>query len=207
MDKFFNILKEENPRLLLKIYNIIEELESCLNIAQTYNLDFKNHKEIREFYEDIISIKKEMPVEGIQLSMNILDNEKHFSNFVNLFYDFSYTKPKSFSIYKGKNIEVNSFKDLYENILLYFYKINSSMMYSLINRTKFNGDIRPYFGKSGVKMSNPFKIAENLYAETHFSSNKIAKILIKIFNLYDIDINNLRIFLKYDRKEKFNYYK
>ncbi len=207
MDRFFEILKEENPRLLLKIYNTIEELESCLNIAQTYNLDFKNHKEIREFYENIIYIKKEMPIEGIQLSMNILDDEKNFSKFVNLFYDFSYTKPKSFSIYKGKNIEVNSFKDLYENILLYFYKLDSGTMYSLINRTKFNGERKPYFGKDGKKMNNPFRISEKLYAETHFSANKIAKMLIKIFNLYNIDINNLRIFLKYDRKEKFNYYK
>ena len=207
MDKFFNILKEENPRLLLKIYNSIEELESSLNIAQTYNLDFKNHKEIKKFYEDIIYIKKEIPIEGIQLSMNILDHEKNFSKFVNLFYDFSYTKPKSFSIYKGKNIEVNSFKDLYENILLYFFKLNSNTMYTLINRTKFNGEFRPYFGKDGSKMISPFKISEKLYAETHFSANKIAQMLIKIFNLYNIDINHLRIFLKYDRKEKFNYYK
>ncbi|HHX69886.1 MAG: hypothetical protein WAO56_11705 [Miniphocaeibacter sp.] len=207
MDRFFEILKEENPQLILNIYDSLENLEKCFNMAQTYDLDLKNHREIKEFYDNIVKIKSLIPVEGIQLSLEILSNEKVFSKSVNLLHDFSYTKPKSYSIYRGKNIEVSSFKELYEQILFYLYKIDKEKLHSLINKTKFNGRTRPYFDKDSKKMINPIRISQNLYAETHFSSNKFRDMLIKIFNLYNIDINNLRIYIKQDKKEKYGYYK
>ncbi|QQK07710.1 hypothetical protein [Miniphocaeibacter halophilus] len=207
MDRFFEILKDENPQLILTIYDSLEKLEKSFNMAQTYDLDLKNHKEIKEFYDSIINIKSLIPIEGIQLSLEILSNEKVFSKSVNLFHDFSYTKPKSYSIYRGKNIEVSSFKELYEQILFYLFKIDQSKLYSLINKTKYNGRTRPYFDKEPKNMINPIKISHNLYAETHFSSNRFRDMLIKIFNLYNIDINNLRIYIKQDKKDKYGYYK
>ena len=206
MIKFFEKLKEENPQLLLKIYNDLEDIENTFKTVQTYDLDFKNYKELKSFYDNIIKIKETMPVEGIQLSLNILNDEKVFSNAVNLTYDFTYAKPKSYSIYRGKNIEVSSFKELYELILLYLFKIDKSKMYSVISKTKFNGTVKPYFSKDKTNMVKPFKVSENLYAETHFSSNKFSSLIIKLFNLYDIDINNLKIYIKYDKKEKHKYY-
>ncbi|WP_099203095.1 hypothetical protein [Miniphocaeibacter massiliensis] len=206
MIKFFEKLKEENPQLLLKIYNDLEDIENSFKTVQTYDIDFKGYKELKTFYEEILKIKEIIPIEGIQLSLNILNNEKIFSNAVNLTYDFTFAKPKSYSIYRGKNIEVSSFKELYEQILLYLFKIDKTKMYSLINKTKFNGTKKPYFSKNKDNMINSFKISDNLYAETHFSSKKFSKMLIRLFNLYNIDINNLKIYIKYDKKEKYRYY-
>lgn len=207
LEKFFEILKGENPQLLLNIYNCLEDLNRYFNMVQTYDLCIKDYDEISNVYNMLNEMKDSMPIEGIQLSLNLLNNEKVFLKSVNLLYDFSYTKPKSFSIYRGKDTEVKSFKEMYEKILQYFLKMDDEKMYSLINRTKYNGDFRPYFHKNPKKLITPFKISDNLYAETHFTANKIRDMLIKIFNLYNIDINNLRIYLKYDRKEKFGYYK
>lgn len=207
MKEFFEILRKENPQLLLKMYNCVEELDKYFNMLQTYDLCIREYDEIYNLYYSLNLMKDSMPVDGIQLSLNVLNDEKIFIKSVNLLYDFAYTKPKSFSIYRGKNIEVQTFKEMYEKILLYFYKIDSNKLLSLKNKTKFNGVKRSYFDKTPDKLVTPFKIANEFYAETHFNSNKIRDMLIKIFNIYNIDINNLKIYLKFDRKEKFGYYK
>ena len=77
----------------------------------------------------------------------------------------------------------------------------------VIDKTKFNGRIKAYFSNNSKELLKPFKISNNLYGETFFSANGFRDMIIKLFNYYNIDINNLRIFISYDRKEKFGYYK
>ena len=198
-------IKNYNPQLILELYNNSKALKENLDKINTEPL--KGNIELNELYNILKDLIKLLPIDGIQLSFVDLDKLKIDREYRKLNEDLTYLRPKGYRLYRGKIVKVNSFKELYINLINYLYRLDSNKIISIINKTEFNGKYKPYFGKNIKEMTKPYKIDYNFYIETHFNANQFRDILLKLFRIYDIDIDFLEIYIDKDFREKNNYNK
>ena len=146
-----------------------------------------------------------LPISGIQLSLFEDLEQEDKKDYLTVNDDFTYTKPKGFRFIEGVYKEANSFKDLYIEILNELYDKDPALFQSIENKSRFNGVKKPYFAKEKSKLHKPVKIGQ-IYAETHFNTNQIRNMLIRLLKLFDLEENELKIYIRLDHKRKYRYY-
>lgn len=204
MRRYFDQIKSENPQLILEFY------DHCLALSNDF--EKADQYENREYYGKIVEFNKlleEMihilPISGIQLSLFEDLEQEDKKDYLTVNDDFTYTKPKGFRFIEGVYKEANSFKDLYIEILNELYDKDPALFQSIENKSRFNGVKKPYFAKEKSKLHKPVKIGQ-IYAETHFNTNQIRNMLIRLLKLFDLEENELKIYIRLDHKRKYRYY-
>lgn len=198
-------IKNYNPQLILELYDNSNKLKKSLDKINSKLL--KEDEELILLYKNLEELIKLLPIDGIQISFTDMDNIKTDKDYKKLNEDLTYLRPRGYRIYRGKMVEVNSFRELYIDLINFLYRKDSRLLLSIVNKSEFNGKNKPYFGKNYKDMTNPYKIDYNYYIETHFNANQFRDILLKLFRLYNIDLNYLKIYIEKDYREKNNYYK
>lgn len=204
MERYFEQIKNENPQLILDLYDHCVILEDDFEKADQYeNRDYYSRvAEFNKLLKEIISV---LPVDGIQLSLFEELDEGSKKDFLTLSDDFTYTKPKGFKFIEEQYKEANSFKDLYIEILQELLKKDPDIFYSVENKARYNGTKKPYFSKDSFKLQKPVKVG-HMYVETHFNTIQIRNMLIKFLKLFNLEEEQLKIYIRLDHKKKYRYY-
>lgn len=204
MKRYFDQIKNENPQLILELYDHCTALMEDFEKADQYeNRDY--YTKIDEFSRLLKEILNILPVEGIQLSLFEELDEENEKDFLTLSDDFTYTKPKGYTFIENKYKEANSFKELYIEILQELCRMDPLLFYSVEKKARYNGIKKPYFSKDSSKLQKPVKIGK-LYAETHFNTIQIRNLLIKFMKLFELEEDQLKIYIRLDHKKKYRYY-
>ncbi|WP_300411005.1 hypothetical protein [Lagierella sp.] len=206
MENFFKRLLSLNPQLLFELLKILEAQKVVFMEIENMKISNKFPKELCDYIEISNKILNSIETENLQMTLKFYNKNKVVKEKVNLNFDFTYTKPQGYRLYRGEIKEIHSYKDLYIELCKYFYQKNQKIFKSFIDKTDFNGRTRPYFSKKSEKLINPEYIGDQIFIETSFSANKIRDMLIKIFKTYNVNYSILEIFIKQDRKDKYGYY-
>lgn len=195
--KIFEILKKEEPNLLYNIDRYKQQLSDALLQTKKYG----NSKEV----DHILALleKIQLPEYEVQLSFTEKNDSKN--NVRTLQDDWTYTKPLSYHLYRGQEIYVKTYRDLYLSLIKFFLDKDRKKFLELLPKSRFQGVKIPYFSTSSRNMRTPV-FYRGVYIETHFTANKIRDLLIDIFHYFQIDPTFLQITIRYDNKNKYQYY-
>ena len=105
-------------------------------------------------------------------------------------------KPAALLI-NGERIAATSWKKVFEEVLIYCTQdpIYYDRLFHL--RGKLKGNSRTFISDSPESLTRPTKIADNLYAETHYGAETLIHILVqRILFSIKYDYSNIHIVLK-----------
>lgn len=205
MKQYFDQLKNENPQLILDIYDHATALRDDFEMADQYE-DKDYYTKVFRFTKILDELIDLLPIDGIQLSLfGELDGEEK-KDYFTLQDDFTFTKPKGFKFLDEKYIQVHSFKDLYIEILRILYRKDPILLKSVINKSRFNGSKKAYFSTDKKQLGKPIEIDNDFYCESHFNTQQIRNMLIRIFKLFSLNEEDLIIYIRLDHKRKYRYY-
>lgn len=109
--------------------------------------------------------------------------------------DFTNSKVERF-IFKGENIKVRNWTDLYENICSILYEIDS-MPFTRLTKKEFDQDyLNKRFSTEENKLRDPYEIESGIYIEKNLNTEAKLQTLRIIFDEYGIECNELLFSIK-----------
>lgn len=195
--KIFDVLKKEEPNLLYKIDQHVQKLSDLLNETKKYG----HSKEIDCLLENLCVL--DIPKYEVQLSF--AEKQVGSSNTRTLNDDWTYTKPLSYHLYRGQEIYVKTYRELYVSIIRFLIDKDRMKFREILMKSKFQGIKVPYFSRTAKNMRTPV-LYRGIYIETHFTANKFRDLLIELLHYFHIDPSFLQITIKFDNKTKYQYY-
>lgn len=122
------------------------------------------------------------------------------STFIGYSENYQRKEVKSFT-FLGKKYHVNKWKDLLVTMAGVIFQNHRDTFQKVFS---LRGSKREYFSESSQKMREPVKInSSNIYVETHWSANDIAKITRRLLLLFGYQKGDLKIELgEKERKQK-----
>ncbi len=205
---FINKIQKNAPDQSMELYdhlevveNILLELNLILSLTQT------EKSELLEFTDRISDLREGLFINSYQASF--IDEFLSFATDPkrphSLNEDFTFARPIGYDIYRGKRIEVTTFKGLYISLCEYFLRKDTILFYGFCELSSMNGTKRNYFGRTPKGMIAPFALDRDLYIETAFSANRIRDLLRNILREYNIESSTVRLYFRKTGRRKRNY--
>ena len=110
--------------------------------------------------------------------------------------EFSFTSKTIIKFrFQGVGQPSNSWVDMYQKVLTMLHQLDKSVLNKLAVSDE-NTDIASHISNSNSNFRRSYKVDENIYVLTNTSTQSKINILKKLFQLYNIDNNELTFFLK-----------
>lgn len=110
--------------------------------------------------------------------------------------EFSFTSKTIIKFrFQGAGQPSNSWVDMYQKVLTMLHQLDKSVLNKLAVSDE-NTDIASHISNSNSNFRRSYKVDENIYVLTSTSTQSKINILKKLFQLYNIDNNELTFFLK-----------
>lgn len=109
--------------------------------------------------------------------------------------DFTSSKVERFT-FRGENVKVNSWTELYENICSILYEINPMPFIRLTKKEFSQEHLNKRFSSEDNGFRQSSKIASNVYIEKNLNTEAKLQILRIIFDEYEIDYDELLFNIK-----------
>lgn len=109
--------------------------------------------------------------------------------------DFTNTKVEKF-IFRGENIKVRNWTELYENICSILYEMNPIPFIRLVKKEFSQVYLNKRFSNDDIGLRYPFKVGNNVYIEKNLSTEAKLQTLRIIFDEYRIDYSELLFSIK-----------
>lgn len=189
-EELINVIDDGNFEKGIYYFEIAEKISKVEDILKGNNVEKENNKEMLK--TDIAY--KEEPIIDIGIPMELDD-------------DFANTKPIGY-VFLGEFQETISWRDLYKSICKKFYNLNPDIITSFNKKKNLNGIKSLYFSKNPKKLRTPYYIGDKkdkekgIYIDVYKSSREIANLIIKIAKEYNIDKEQITIYIdeNFERK-------
>lgn len=122
------------------------------------------------------------------------DTAKNQIDFTNV-QALSVTQPTEFSYFEEKLVKVNSWVQLYVQVVNCLLDDYPNVLLSYINRNIDEQDWYDFTDETGISsMTAPEKVQDNFYLETNISAADIVEKIKKLLDLCNVDYENLKVF-------------
>lgn len=186
-DEYISMLRK-----LEKINDEISELEEMFGAKNAQEQDNND-----DCNRELISTKKEV-------SKNRDDCKVDESVSHNLSEDYTNKKPVAFSLEENR-YPVKSWKNMLQTVCEILNQKNSKVFDSFVMDEDMQGKSKYHFAHANKKMFDGKKVPEsNVYIETHYNANNTCSVIAKMLEKYDIPIDSMQIYLKYDYSPRHN---
>ncbi len=113
--------------------------------------------------------------------------------------DFCYKRPYGFVIEDKAYKDINTWRSLYELFCKELFQRNEKIFYSLVGDVKFKGRRNNYFANREQDLRVAIPIKEDMFAEGNLSANSIKGLMIKLLAAYNINQDQVKVYLREDR--------
>lgn len=184
-------------------HSSIEQVQNATKFQIEYlrliDLFAKTSDEIAALISQFAGIKDDnpeiSPSDNERIIIELDKNEPHY-----LTEDFTYKKPFAIVIenFAYKNLE--NWKALYKQICKHLANKNLELFDSLsVNQELISKMNRKYFSYEKTELRSPTRITEKTYVETNLSANDFKKRIQELFSIFNLQTNDLIIYLRQDR--------
>jgi uncharacterized protein with ParB-like and HNH nuclease domain len=122
---------------------------------------------------------------------------KKTENLYSLSEDRSFTGEKIESyIFQEKEIKVKSWKELYQNICLSLYDMDSNKFKLFLGDDEFQMKKRKMISSNKEDLKNPLKISDTIYLESNLNTDTILNMIKLILGKFEIEDDEISIYLR-----------
>ncbi len=114
--------------------------------------------------------------------------------------DFTFKRPYGYSLHDAARKDVVTWKRFYQLVCRQLANYDVDLFQSLPEHSEFISNRgNPSFSRNPDSFRSPVDIGHGIYAEAHLSANHIRNMMRDLLTVFDINHDDLRIFLREDR--------
>lgn len=114
--------------------------------------------------------------------------------------DFTFKRPYGFSLTEHAEIDLRTWRSLYENLLLHLREVSPTTFHSLPDRAEtVSRRGSPHFARDPHSLRVASELADGIHAEINLSANSIRDMICTVLPYFGYDEDDLSIYLREDR--------